>query len=326
MVKNIFSLLIVASLFLCNSPLLFAQKFPDRPINLVLSNAAGDRPDIGGRMLAEEMSKLLKVPVVVMNKPGAGATIATDAVVKSKKDGYTILFTDNAAIITAKIFEPETVPYDSFKDLTPLGLFWMSPTGLVLRKDIPCNTLKELVEYGKKNPQKLRCGTIGVTSLGAANVELLRKLTGMDMSVIPFKGGAPVITALLGGHIEAGAQAMPAYFDHLKTGALKGIVTSLKLPEFPNIPTLKSLGYEQELFQNWTAFYAPAGVPADVTDTLAKAIEKSIEKLVQDPVSKGKLINLGLYPAYEPPAKLTARMNQEYKTLEELSKKMGIMK
>jgi tripartite-type tricarboxylate transporter receptor subunit TctC len=324
MLKKI--LMIAASLLLCSTPLLFAQKFPDRPINLVLSNAAGDVPDIGGRMLAEEMSKLLKVPVVVMNKPGAGATIAADAVVKSKKDGYTILFTDNAAIITAKIFQPDTVPYDSFKDLTPLGLFWMSPMGIVVRKDVPCNTLKELIEYGKKNPQKLRCGTVGVTSMGAVNVELLRKSAGLDMSAIPFKGGAPVITALLGGHIEAGAQAMPAYFDHLRSGALKGIVTSLRLPEFPNIPTLKELGYEQELFQNWTGFFAPAGCPPEVIETLVKAIEKSIDKLVQDPATKVKLMNMGLYPAYESPAKLSTRMRQEYKIIDEFSKKMGASK
>ena len=105
---------------MCGASELFAQKYPDRPITLVIPMAPGDGLDIAGRLMAEELSKLLKVPIVPLNKPGATATLGTDMVVKAKKDGYTILLTNSASIINAKVLQPEIVPYDPFKDLTPL--------------------------------------------------------------------------------------------------------------------------------------------------------------------------------------------------------------
>ena len=115
-------IVLVMALLLSIAPQLYAQKYPNQPITLVIPLAPGDAGDVAGRTMAEEMSRLLKVPVVVQNKPGGGLTIGTDLVAKAKKDGYTIALTGNTPLIAGRIINPETVPYDSFKDLTPLGM------------------------------------------------------------------------------------------------------------------------------------------------------------------------------------------------------------
>lgn len=135
---KVISILMTLSIFvLGNAILLFGQSYPDRAINLIIPMAPGDGVDVSGRLMAEELAKLLKVPIVPLNKPGAAGTIGTDIVVKAKNDGYTILLSINASIIHTKILHPENVPYDSLKDLTPLGLATISPLFVVARSDAP---------------------------------------------------------------------------------------------------------------------------------------------------------------------------------------------
>src|SRR5262245_24709848 len=135
MMKSLLSMFVVAVLLW--TPQISAQRYPNQPINLVIPLSRGDAGDVAGRAMADELSKLLKVSVATLNKPGGGLTIGTDAVVKAKKDGYTILLTSNTALIAGRILNPETVPYDSFKDLTPLGLATRTPVMLVVRSDAP---------------------------------------------------------------------------------------------------------------------------------------------------------------------------------------------
>ena len=158
--------------------------------------------------MGEELSKLLKVPIVVVNRPGAGGTLGTDSVVKAKKDGYTLLLTNNASLIYNRVLTPESVSYDLFKDLTPLGLAARTPILLAVRQDAPYKNFGEMVDFAKKNPGKVRLGTAGAGSVGHFTVEIINSLTGADLIMVPFKGAAPGISALLGGHVEGcGASA-----------------------------------------------------------------------------------------------------------------------
>src|SRR5262245_42721572 len=161
MLKSLLSVFVVAVL-LWSSPQISAQSYPNQPISLVIPLAPGDAGDVAGRAMADELSKLLKVSVATLNKPGGGLTIGTDTVVKAKKDGYTILLTSNTALIAGRILNPETVPYDSFKDLTPLGLATRTPVMFAVRSDAPYTRFQDLVEFAKKNPGKIRVGTHGV--------------------------------------------------------------------------------------------------------------------------------------------------------------------
>lgn len=322
MAKFISFLIVMAILFLSSASNLFGQGYPNRAINLIIPMAPGDGIDISGRLMAEELAKLLQVPIVPLNKPGAAATMGTDIVVKAKNDGYTILLTINASIIHTKVLHPENVPYDSFKDLTPLGLATTAPQLVAVRSNAPYKDFNELVEYAKKNPGKIRCGVAGMGTVSDFNVEIIKKLAGVDIITLPFKGASPSITALSGGHVEVTVSAIGPFISHVRSGGLRGIVISNKFPEFPDIPTLKQLGYTQDLLGVWFAYFAPAGVPAQIIETLVLAIEK----VVKDPAISSKLAQLGMVQEFEPPEKLLTRMREEYKMVEEIAKKSGMVK
>ena len=289
---------------------------------MIIPLAPGDATDVAGRTIGEGMSKLLKVPVVAVNKPGARGTWGTDSAVKAAKDGYTILITNNASLVFNRILTPETVPYDPFKDLTPLGMAVRTPIILAVHKDVPFKNFAEMIEYGKKNPGNLRIGTVGPGSVGHFTVEIVNSISAADMTMIPFKGAGPAVTAALGGHIEGAAAAQGVVAEHLKAGTMRGIVASTKMPEFPQIPTLSQLGYKQNLLGVWAAFFAPSGVSAEVSKTLIAALEK----VVKDPSVATRLAGLGMIADYEAPDKLIAEIREEHRTVEQIAKKAGLIK
>jgi tripartite-type tricarboxylate transporter receptor subunit TctC len=310
------------ALLLSSATYVCAQSYPNQPINLVIPLAPGDAGDVAGRAMAEELSKLLKVSVATLNKPGGGLTIGTDAVVKAKKDGYTILLTSNTALISGRILNPETVPYDSFKDLTPLGMATRTPVMLVVRSDAPYKRFADLVDFAKKNPGKIRVGTAGVGTAGHFALELINSLTGAGMTMVPFKGASPAATALIGGHVEAALLAIGTLSGHLQGGQVRGLVVSSKSPPFPDVPMLTQLGYPQNVHGVWYAFFAPAGIPQEISAALIPAIEKA----VKEPGIVAKLAPLGMVQDYVPPEKLVTEMREEYKSVEEIAKKAGLVK
>jgi tripartite-type tricarboxylate transporter receptor subunit TctC len=232
------------------------------------------------------------------------------------------LLTTNAALVSNRILNPETASYDPFKDLTPLGLSTRTPILLAVRQDAPYKTFGELLEFSKKNPGKVRVGTVGPGSAGHLSVEIINSLTGAGLTMVPFKGGAPGITAILGGHVEGVAFSLGALSSHLKSGALRGLVISSGVPDRPEIPTLPQLGHRQNLLGVWFGFFAPAGVPAEVTKVLVPAIEKA----VKEPSVAAKLANLGVVQDYQPPDKLVDEIREEQKTVQEIAKKTGLIK
>ena len=324
MAKVISILMTMAFLVFGGSSQLFGQAYPDRAINLVIPLPVGEGGDVAGRLVADGLAKVLKVPVVVLNKPG-GAVFgaqATDMVVKSKKDGYTIILANASSIIYTKVLQPDTVPYDSFKDLTPLGLTTMMPMIVTIRSDAPYKDFKEMMDYAKRNPGKVRFATPGVGSLGDFDGQIIKALTGTDVASVPFDGASPGLTALLGGQVEAVPATPGTVISHLRSGKIKGIVISNKFSEFPDVPTFKQLGYQQDLLGMWLAFYGPAGLPAQIQETLSSAIEK----VVKDPSLSSKLAPMGMTQEFEPPEKLLMRMQEEYKTAVEIAKRRGMVK
>jgi tripartite-type tricarboxylate transporter receptor subunit TctC len=313
---------ILLTLVLSHAPCLFGQGYPDRAINLVISMAPGDGVDVSGRLVAEELSKYLKVPIVAVNKPGAAGGIGTDMVAKAKSDGYTILLTPSASIIYNKVLHPQDVTYDSFKDLAPLGLSTISPALMVVRSDAPYKDFKEMIEYAKKNPGKVRCGTPGVGTVSDFDMEIIKALTGASITVVPFKGASPAIAAILGGHVDAVIAAIGPLINHVRSGKTRGIIISDRFPDLPDTPTLKQLGYPQDILGIWFAFFGPAGISAQVKETLVSAIEKA----VKDPAISSKVSKLGMIQEFEPPQKLSMRMQEEYKMVEEIAKRAGMTK
>ena len=299
-----------------------AQAYPKGPINLVIPYAPGDATDLAARPMAEQLSKLLKVPVLVINRPGAGGALGTEAVVKASKDGYTLLYTANATLTFRRVIDPATTPYDPSRDLVALGLATRIPVILALRSDLPYKNFAEMVEFAKKNPGKVRVGTAGAGTVGDFTIATVNALTGAGITMVPFKGASPAVTDLLGGHIEGVALALGVVSSHMKSGALRGAAISSRFPDFPDVPTLADLGYGQNIFGLWLGFFAPAGVPAEVVGVLVPAIER----VVKDPGIAARLLTRGLVQEYASPEALLNEMRAEYRTIEDVARKAGMVK
>jgi tripartite-type tricarboxylate transporter receptor subunit TctC len=293
--------------------------YPDHAISVVVPVAAGDATDIAARVMADELSKLLKVPVITVNMPGAGGLVGANNVAKAAKDGYTLLFTINATLTSNRILNPQAASYDPLVDFTPLGLTTRTPMVIAVRSDAPYKTLPEMAAFAKKNPGKINLGTAGTGSIGDFTVQIVGAQTSSELAMVPFKGAAPSIAAVQGGHIQGAAVALGLLAPHLKSGVLRGLVTSNKSPEFPAIPTMSELGYSQNLLGVWLAFFAPGGVSAEVPRVLVPAIEK----VATDPAVAARLVSLGVIQDYQPPQKLVAEIRAEQKIVEEMVKRAG---
>jgi tripartite-type tricarboxylate transporter receptor subunit TctC len=288
----------------------------------VIPLAPGDAADIAARALGEEISRLLKTPVLPVNRPGAGGAVGASSVVLARKDGHTILFAQNSALTFRAVLEPQSVTYDALRDLVPLGTASRTPSILVVRGDAPFRTFSELIEHAKKNPGQVRIGHPGSGSVGDFCVQLINALTGAELVPIPYAGAAPAIVSLRGEHIEGVVLSLGALSAHLKSGTFRGLVASSRSPESGDVPSLRELGYPEELFGIWFSFLAPAGIPEDARKALAGAIEQA----VKDPAITTKLASLGILQSYAPPEQTAGEMRAELKRVGEMARKTGLIK
>lgn len=306
----------------CAGTVANAQPFPNGPVSIIVPLAPGDAADIAARAIGEELSKVLNVPVLAVNRPGAGGAVGAAAVAQARKDGQTILFPPNAALTFRPVLEPQAVNYDSLRDFTPLGLSSRTPSVVVVRADAPYKTFAELVDYAKKNPGKVRIGHPGPGSVGDFCIRLINSLTDAGLEGIPHAGAAPAVLALRGGHIEGVVLALGALAPHIRSGVFRGLATSNKTPAFPELPTLGELGHKEELFGIWFSFLAPAGIPEDARRALTGAVEQA----VKSPAIAAKLAPLGIQQSYGTPEQLSAEMRDELKRVGDLARKTGLVK
>jgi tripartite-type tricarboxylate transporter receptor subunit TctC len=288
----------------------------------VVPLAPGDAADIAARALGEEISRLLKTPVLSINRPGAGGAIGTNAVVQARRDGHTILFAQNSALTFRAVLNPQSITYDALRDLVPLGTASRTPTILVVRSDAPYRDFAELIEYSKNNPGRVRIGHPGSSSVGDFCVQLINALTGAELVPVPYAGVGPAIIALRGEHIEGAVLSLGALSAYIKSGAFRGLVTSSRSSEFVDIPTMRELGYQEDLFGIWFSFLAPAGIPEDARKTLVGAIEQAVKA----PAITARLASLGILQGYATPEQTTAEMYAELKRVGEMAKRTGVVK
>ena len=303
-------------------PAIQAQTYPSHSVQLIIPGTPGSIIDITGRLLADELSKSLKQQFVPINKPGGAFTVGTDFAVRSKKDGYTLVYTNNPAIVYGRILTPEAVHYDPDKDLDPLGVHVFFAHSLAVQESSQWKTFNELIDYAKKNPNKLRYSTPGIGSTSHFNLEIIQSLTGAQLTHVPFKSGEAVITALLGGHVEATFDAISKISPHVKDKAMRMLLVTMKSPDYPNVPTLRELGYKQDLPVSWFAMYGPSGLPEDVKKVLIPAIEKA----VKNPELKAKIEKLEFIVDYRTPAELKKLAADEYQLALATAKKAGLVK
>jgi tripartite-type tricarboxylate transporter receptor subunit TctC len=296
----------------------FAADWPKGPITVVVPLAAGDGGDTTARAMADVISRELDTPVVVSNRPGAGGALGVQTVIAAKKDGYTVLFTQNSPLTIRRVLEPQAAAYDPLRELVPLAISTRTPSILVARKEAPFNTFQEMVAYAKANPGKVRIGNAGPGSAGDLSVQVINTAAGVDMTSVPYKGAAPAVTDVLGGQVEGVILALGAVSNHLKAGTLKPIAISHPFPDLPRVPTLSKLGYKQELLGVWFAWMVPAGTPAEVTNALLPALQKA----ARDPAIAHKLLPLGIVQEWVPAAKLASEITVEYETVSDLNRRL----
>ena len=314
--------IVLALALVCPTACVQAQTFPTGTISIVVPLAPGDAADISARAMGEEISRLLSTPVLVVNRPGGGGTLGANSVVQSAKNGHTILFAQNSALTLRAALDPQSVPYDALRDLVPLGIAARTPSVLVVRSDAPYKTFAELIEYAKKNPGRVRIGHPGTGSVGDFCVQLISSLTGAELVSVPYTGAGPAIAALLGEHIEGIVSSLGALSAHIKAGTFRGIVTSNQVPEFANIPMMRDLGYQDELFGIWFSFLAPAGIPEDTKKVLVGAIERA----VKEPAITVKLAPLSISQSYAGPEQMVAEIREEFRRVGTMARKTGLVK
>jgi tripartite-type tricarboxylate transporter receptor subunit TctC len=323
MMKRVYVFLMLCAVeLIATGGILHAQSYPDRPIQLIIPNVAGSIVDINARTLSDELGRTLGVQIVPINKPGAAMTLGTDLVVRSKKDGYTLGYVGSTSIVYSRILNPETVPYDSFKDLEPLGLHLFNPLGVNVQEGSPWKTFGELIDYAKKNPGKLRVGTMGVGSIDHFNLEIIQSITGAQFTHVPFKGGESTTTALLGGHVEVTFDAFAKSIPYVESGKQRILLISKKMSGYPQIPTATELGYKESLLTGWFAFYGPAGLPADVT----RALVPAVAKVIRNPELKAKVEKLGYDVDYRSPTEVNKQAKQDFETTTAMAAKLGLRK
>src|SRR6185436_18582174 len=251
--------------------------YPSKPITMVNPFPPGGVADVVGRPLAALMEKNLKQPVVMINRTGAGGAVGMGAVAKSPGDGYTILMgLSSISIFPVADRVNGKPPAFELSDFAPIALVTADPTVLVVRSDGPYKTLKDLVEAAKANPGKINYSSSGVYGTLHVAMEIFSSSAGIKLFHVPYQGGGPAVTALLGGQVEASAQGPAAAIGQIKGGKFRALASwgTERLKLLPEIPTFKELGYDAE-FYIWTGVFAPASTPAPIVNRLREAVKEA---------------------------------------------------
>ena len=278
---------LVISLALSSS-IAAAQDYPSRPITWVVTGMAGSVTDIGSRTYAKVLAEKLGQQFVIDNKPGAGGIIGTEAVARAKPDGYTLLNGTSGPFGSYPSLYKK-LSFDPLKDFIPVHGLSESPMIMVVTPNSPFKSVKELVDYAKKNPEKVNYSTTGMGSGSHLFMEMLQQAAGMKVTVVPYKGSAQQITDLMGGQIELVLDYSVVVTPLIKDGKLIpiGVTGRTRLKHLPDVPTVEEQGYPGVWLTAWSSAIAPAGTPPDVVDRLANAFEAmlkepSIQKYADD--------------------------------------------
>jgi tripartite-type tricarboxylate transporter receptor subunit TctC len=286
-----------------------AQQWPTRSIRFVVPLPPGGSPDYLSRLLAERLQPVLGQPLIVENKPGAAGNIARDFVAKAPADGYTILMSESAHVMSAAV--GAKLPYDPIKDFEPISLAATIPFGLTVNSSMPVTSLNEFLEYTKKSPKPLTYGTAGIGSPHHFAVELLRSMTGINVVHVPYKGSAGIIPALLSGEIDFTIAAENSLLPHYKSGKLRpiAIAASTRTAILPDVPTIAEAGPLPGYAVNvWLGVMAPAGTPRPIIDRL----NAEVNKVVRDPqIVKERMNTVGLEAVGSTPEELLDVMKTE---------------
>jgi tripartite-type tricarboxylate transporter receptor subunit TctC len=275
------------------SVLVAAEKYPNRPIQLIIPYTPGGNTDILGRLIAQKLGEAWGARVVVENRPGAGGTIGVNMVAKAKPDGHTLALAAFGNIIVAKSLYKD-LPYDPVNDLDPVILVATPPTILTATASLKANNVKELIAYGKANPGVLNYGSSGKGTSNHLFAELFSSMSGIEMTHVPYKGSGPAINDLIAGHTQLNFAPQPLVLASIKTGALKAIAVTgtERMSMLPDVPTVSESGLPGYQGLGWFGVVAPKGTPPDII----KKLNAEINHILNSPDVRKRLTDEGATP------------------------------
>ena len=298
----------------------FAQAYPTKPIRLIVPFPPGGAVDFYARVVQPPLSELLGQQIVIENKVGASGMVGAEAVAKSAPDGYTLLL-GNIASLAINVGIYPKMPYDPLKDFTPVVRTVDVNYVLVVHPSLPVKTVAELVAYAKANPGKLSYGSAGSGSLPHLGTELFKAQTGTDMVHIPYKGGGPMVTDLLGGNVQLVIADQANLMPHVQSGKLRAlaVATPRRSPNAPDLPTIAESGLAGFDATAWQGLVGPAGLPPDVV----KRLNDAFNQVMAMPAVREKLVGGGLEPVGGTPEQFRAFIASEIAKWTKISKDVG---
>jgi tripartite-type tricarboxylate transporter receptor subunit TctC len=265
-----------------------AQTFPTRPVRVIVGSPAGGPQDIVARLMSQWLSERLGQPFVIENRPGAGTNLAAEAVVRALPDGHTLLLCASPNAINATLYDK--LNFDFIRDIAPVASMIRLPLVMAVNLSVPAKTVPKFIAYAKANPGKINMGSGGNGSPGHVGGELFKMMSGIDAVHVPYRGSAPMLTDLLGGHVHVAFDALSGSIEHIRAGRLHAlaVTTATRSEALPDIPTLSEFlpGYEASV---WQGVGVPRNTPTEIIDKLNNEISTALV----DPKIKARLADLG---------------------------------
>ena len=265
-----------------------AQAWPSRPLRLVVGFPAGGTTDIAARLIGQWLSDRLGQPVVIENRPGAGANLAAETVVRAPPDGYTLLAATSSNVINTTFYQK--LSFNFVRDIAMVAGVTRSPLVLEVHPSLPVKSVPELIAHAKANPGKIALASFGTGTTSHVAGELFKMTAGVDMLHVPYRGSAPLVTDLLSGLVQAAFDNLPASIEHIRAGKLRALAvgTAERSPALPDVPTVAEFlpGFEASA---WVAVGAPKATPAEIVERLNREINAGLA----DPRIKARLAELG---------------------------------
>jgi tripartite-type tricarboxylate transporter receptor subunit TctC len=265
-----------------------AQAYPTRPVRVIVPYAPGGPNDIVARLMGQRLSERLGQPFVIDNRPGASGNIGTAAVVKAAPDGYTLLLVSTSSAINATLYDK--LNFNFIRDIAPIATLIRQPQVMLVNPSFPAKTVPEFIAYARANPGKISMASAGTGTATHVAGELLKMMTGVEMIHVPYRGGGPALTDLLGGQVQVTFIGPVASIEYIRTGKLRAlaVTTATRSEALPDTPTVGDFvpGYESS---SWFGFGAPTGTPVGTVDKLNQEINAALA----DPRMKARLADLG---------------------------------
>jgi tripartite-type tricarboxylate transporter receptor subunit TctC len=320
--KPLYRSLIAGALIAAVPAVACAQdKYPTKPVRLIVAFAPGGSTDIIARLVAQKLSERLGQQVIIDNRGGAGGMIGTDMAAKSPADGYTLTMGTTSTHVIAPAAYPD-VKYDPIKDFVPMTLVASTPYLLVLHPSVPAKTLKDFVALMKSQPGKLNYASAGAGSTTHLAMEMLKIVSGTDIVHVPYNGNGPAGIAVMGGQVQALFGSMPAVLPQAKSGKIRPIAvgTAKRSPALPDVPTVAEQGYPGFEVSLWLGFFAPKGTPAPIVTRLTN----ELLAIAKSPEMKEQFERNGADPMTTTPAELTKLMKTELEKYSKVIKQANI--